>query len=94
MPGKRPLGPVFRPFDDDQGDTMTTATAQLARRWDYLRDGATLGAMLTHLARTDDLTTLAVALGNLDRDQLEAAAMAMVLIHAEGAPMVDPDGRH
>jgi hypothetical protein len=93
MPGKRPLGPVFRPFDDDQGDTMHAATAQLHRRWDYLRDGATIGAMLTHLAKTDDMTALAVALGSLDREQLEAACFAMTLIHAEGAPMVDPDGQ-
>lgn len=67
------------------------ATDQLQQRWQYLRDGATIGALLTTLARTDDMEALAAALGNLDRDQLEAAAFAMVLIHAEGAPMVDPD---
>ena len=89
MPGKRPPGPVFRPYEDDnQGDNMAN-TAELQRRWDYLRDGATLGAMLTTLARQEDMPALAAALGNLDREQLEAATFAMVLIHAEGAPMVD-----
>jgi hypothetical protein len=70
---------------------MSTATTELHRRWDYLKDGATLGAMLTHLARTDAMPALASALAQLDREQLEAACFAMVLIHAEGAPMVDPD---
>jgi hypothetical protein len=46
--------------------------------------------MLTTLAKSDDMTALAAALGNLDREQLEAATFAMVLIHAEGAPIVDP----
>jgi hypothetical protein len=65
-------------------------TAELHKRWEYLKDGATLGAMLTTLARTDDMPALAAALQNLDREQLEAATFAMVLIHAEGAPIVDP----
>lgn len=88
MAGKRPLGPVFRPHDE--GDDMGN-TAELHRRWEYLQDGATIGAMLTHLARTDDMPALAAALGNLDREQLEAACFAMVLVHAEQAPLVDPD---
>ena len=66
-------------------------TVDLQRRWGYLQDGATLGAMLTTLARTDDMAALAAGIRNLDREQLEAACFAMVLIHAEGAPMVDPD---
>ena len=78
--------------DDDQGADDMANTVELQRRWDYLKDGATLGAMLTSLARREDMPALAAALHNLDRDQLEAAAFAMVLIHAEGAPMVDPDG--
>lgn len=88
MPGKRPMGPVFRPHDE--GDDMPTAATDLSQRWEYLKDGATLGAMLTTLARSDDMPALAAALQNLDRDQLEAATFAMVLIHAEGAPLVDP----
>lgn len=81
------MGPVFRPYDE--GDTMPT---DLQQRWQYLKDGAVLGAMLTTLARSDDMPSLAAALQNLDREQLEAACFAMVLIHAEGAPMVDPHG--
>jgi hypothetical protein len=84
------MGPVFRNYDDDEGADMAN-TAELQRRWAYLQDGATLGAMLTTLARQEDMPALAAALGNLDREQLEAACFAMALIHAEGAPMVDGD---
>jgi hypothetical protein len=91
MPGKRPLGPVFRQYDDDDQGAEMANTAELHTRWQYLQDGATLGAMLTHLARQDDMPALAAALAQLDREQLEAACFAMVLIHAEGAPMVDGD---
>jgi hypothetical protein len=80
---------VFRPDPEDEGESM--GQADLAERWQYLQDGATLGALLTTLARSDDMPALAAALQNLDREQLEAACFAMVLIHAEGAPMVDPD---
>lgn len=69
----------------------TTETDHLHARWKYLQDGAALGAMLTDLARTGTMPDLATALATLDREQLEAATFAMVLIHAEGAPMVDPD---
>jgi hypothetical protein len=79
---------VFRPYEERDHDMANTA--ELHKRWEYLKDGATLGAMLTTLARTDDMPALAAALQNLDREQLEAATFAMVLIHAEGAPIVDP----
>ena len=84
MTPKRPPGPVFRPNDDDTtGDDMPTATTELRRRWKYLQDGAALGAMLTHTAREGSLEDVAAAMRAMDRDQLEAAAMAMVVIHAE-----------
>jgi hypothetical protein len=83
------MGPVFRPDPDDEGES-SMPTADLQTRWQYLKDGATIGALLTTLARQDDMPALAAALQNLDREQLEAAAFAMVLIHAEGAPLVDP----
>jgi hypothetical protein len=85
--GRRPLGPVFRP-DDDDGAAMPRT--DLLQHWDTLRDGATIGAMLTTLARSDDMRAVAVALQNLDREQLEAAALVMVIVHAEGAALVDP----
>lgn len=59
-------------------------------RWETLKDGATVGAMLTRLARDGNSAALTAALANLDRQQLEAATLAMVLIHSEGAPLVDP----
>jgi hypothetical protein len=89
------MGPVYRPGpdDNDEGEPMptTTETDHLTARWQYLRDGATLGAMLTHLARRGSMPEVAAAIGQLDREQLEAAAFAMVLIHADNAPMIDPE---
>lgn len=90
MAGKRPMGPVFRGNDDDEGDDMgTTETDAIMRRWHYLRDGAELGGNLTALARHGTMDELGAALATMTRDQLEAAAFAMVLVHAEGVSISD-----
>lgn len=91
MTARRPLGPVYRPEPNDEGDDdMTTITPDLLRRWHYLRDGAELGAHLTVLARQGTMDQLAAALQTMTREQVEAAAFAMVLVHAEGANIADP----
>jgi hypothetical protein len=64
-------------------------TVDLGRRWAYLTDGAALGAMLAVAARDHSLEHLATAIHTLDREQLEAATFALVLVHVEGAPIVD-----
>lgn len=61
----------------------------LPTRWAYLQEGATLAALLTHLARSGTMEDVAAALQGLDHQQMEAATFAMVLIHAQGAPLVD-----
>ena len=62
----------------------------LETRWAYLTDGAALAAMLCHAAREGELTDLARAIKALDEEQLECAAFALVLLHVEGAPALDP----
>jgi hypothetical protein len=82
---------VYRPNTyDTQGDD-DVSTNDLATRWEQLQDGATVGALLTRLARDGHTDRVHVAIANLDRDQLEAATLAMVLIHADNAPMLDTD---
>ena len=69
---------------------MSNETDYLTTRWRELQEGAALGAMLTHAARRGGMDDVAAAVHALDRKQLEAATFAMVLIHAGGAPLVDP----
>jgi hypothetical protein len=90
MPGKRPPGPVYRNNDDDTGDEMPTS-ADLQARWKYLQDGAELGGGLVKLARIGTMEQLGAALQTMTREQVEAACFAMVLVHAEGAPLVEDD---
>lgn len=58
----------------------------LSDRWGYLQNGAGVAAMLTRLARDKDMDDVARAIHAMDRTRLEAATLAMVLIHAQ-----DPD---
>lgn len=64
-------------------------TIDLPTRFRYLLDGAQIGAMLAHAARHGTMENLAVAVQTLDREQLEAAAFALVLVHVEGVPIDD-----
>jgi hypothetical protein len=64
-------------------------TSTLGTRWRAIQDGSSLGAMLTHVAKIGTMDDLNSVIASLDRSQLEAACFAMVLVHAEGAPLSD-----
>lgn len=64
----------------------------LTARWAHLRNGAGVGAMLTTLARESDTDAVAEAIHAMPRRKLEAAALAMVLIHAQQDPDLANDG--
>jgi hypothetical protein len=68
-----------------------TVSTDLGRRWQYLQDGAELGGLLCATSRQGSLEDVAGALRTMSRNQLEAACMAMVLVHTEGASLVSPD---
>lgn len=71
---------------DDEGDDMAPVDTELMARWHYLRDGAALGGNLTALARHGTMDQLGAALRTMDREALEAATFAMVLLHVETTP--------
>lgn len=68
-----------------------STTTDLQTRWQYLRDGAQLGGLLVGTARQGSLEDVAGALRTMSRDQLEAACMALVLVHPEGVELVPDD---
>lgn len=70
-------------------DTLD-ARRDLDTRWAYLQDGAALAAMVTIVARDGSLADLGAAIRAMEVDQLESACMAMALIHADKAPLLDP----
>ena len=85
MPGKRPTtGPVIR---EDIGDSDMSETATLGRRWKYLQDGAELGGLLCDASRQGSLEDVAGALRTMSRNQLEAACMALVVVHTSGTSL-------
>lgn len=65
---------------------MTTSTADLQERWEYLAAGAQLAANLATCAREQTLEHLGAAVALLTRDQLEATVMALVVLQAQQAP--------
>lgn len=69
----------------------TTAATDLSRRWKHLQEGAGLAAELVTEARDQTLDEVAATIHKMTRRRLEAAAFAMVIVHAEGAPLVDPE---
>lgn len=67
-----------------------SVSTDLHRRWKYLQDGAELGGLLVGTARQGSLEDVAGALRTMSRNQLEAACMALVVVHSEGTSL-DPD---
>lgn len=83
MPGRRPMGPVYRP--DPEGEPVsTTETDYLNTRWQRMQNGADLAAKLTVAANLPGATVndLAATVDALPVPQLRDAALAMVLILA------------
>jgi hypothetical protein len=68
---------------------MTTSTADIQTRFEYLAAGAQLAANLTTCAREQSLDHLGAAVALMTRDQLEATVMALTILAAQQS---DPDG--
>jgi len=71
--------------------TDTASIAPLDERWAYLRDGAEVAAMVARVARDGSLAELAGAVISLDVDDVEAALVALALIHVSGRSILDDE---
>jgi hypothetical protein len=69
----------------------TATIAPLDERWAYLADGAEVAAAIARVARDGTLAELAGAVVSLDVDDVEAALVALALVHVSGETILDDE---
>jgi hypothetical protein len=65
--------------------------APLDERWAYLADGAEVAAAIARVARDGTLAELAGAVIALEIDDVEAALVALALVHVSGESILDDE---